>query len=239
MKGKEAILIKRAPLYKILLQSGTRSWVQSPSDKRRGHRKCLWWVDRKCVWSSDEGDPYRDGRRLCPVLRGLMGHHMFHHRVFSHVLYEVRLLGKNNKRRDQHLSTHLRYSTDLKYSTWSSPRCTPCRRSCSSRPWHSWWRVRKGGSAGRQSPSRHGNSWNIWRVCLCCAASGETWAEERKTKSQSHSCVITEAMRKQLMFTCKLDNCVKAFSHPGWAHLYGRSPVWILKEETWYTLKGG
>lgn len=107
MKGKEAILIKRAPLYKILLQSGTRSWVQSPSDKRRGHRKCLWWADRKCVWSSDEGDPYRDGRRLCPVLRGLMGHHMFHHRVFSHVLYEVRLLGKKTTKEEINTWAHI------------------------------------------------------------------------------------------------------------------------------------
>lgn len=32
------------------------------------------------------------------------------------------------------------------------------------------------------------------------------------------------------LFTCRLDSCVKAFSHPGWAHLYGRSPVWILKD---------
>lgn len=44
--------------------------------------------------SSDEGDPYRDGRRLCPVLRGLMGHYMIHHCVFGHMFNKVRLLEK-------------------------------------------------------------------------------------------------------------------------------------------------
>lgn len=34
---------------------------------------------------------------------------------------------------------------------------------------------------------------------------------------------------KQSIFTCRLESWVKAFSHPGCAHLYGRSPVWILK----------
>lgn len=29
-------------------------------------------------------------------------------------------------------------------------------------------------------------------------------------------------------FTCRLESCVKAFSQPGWTHLYGLSPVWIL-----------
>lgn len=29
-------------------------------------------------------------------------------------------------------------------------------------------------------------------------------------------------------FTCRLESCVKAFSQPGCAHLYGLSPVWIL-----------
>lgn len=28
--------------------------------------------------------------------------------------------------------------------------------------------------------------------------------------------------------TCRLESCVKAFSQPGCAHLYGLSPVWIL-----------
>lgn len=50
---------------------------------------------------SDEGDAYRDGGRLCPVLRGVMGNQVFHHCVFRHVLHEVRLLRKktNNHRK--------------------------------------------------------------------------------------------------------------------------------------------
>lgn len=70
-------------------------------------------------------------------------------------------------------------------SIWisNSLRCMPCRTCCSSRPWRFWWRVQTGGSAARRSLSRHGNSWNIWRVCLCCAASGETWARAEKTPS--------------------------------------------------------
>lgn len=53
--------------------------------------KRLWWEGRKRARSSDEGDPYRDGGRLCPVLRGVMGHDVLHHRVFRHVLHKVRL----------------------------------------------------------------------------------------------------------------------------------------------------
>lgn len=59
--------------------------------------------------NSDEGDPYRDSGRLCPVMGRVMGHHMFHHCVFGHVLYKVRLLEdeeEEEKKRDikQHLS---------------------------------------------------------------------------------------------------------------------------------------
>lgn len=57
--------------------------------------------------NSDEGDPYRDSGRLCPVLRRVMGNHMIHHCVFRHVLYKVRLLEKNKTREKQHLSTSL------------------------------------------------------------------------------------------------------------------------------------
>lgn len=32
--------------------------------------------------------------------------------------------------------------------------------------------------------------------------------------------------------TCKFESCVKDFSQPGWVHLYGRSPVWILHKNT-------
>lgn len=49
--------------------------------------------------SSDEGDPYREVGRLCPVLRGVMGHYMLHHCVFRHVLHKVRLLERT---RDKH-----------------------------------------------------------------------------------------------------------------------------------------
>lgn len=34
----------------------------------------------------------------------------------------------------------------------------------------------------------------------------------------------------KLFHTCKLESCVKDFSQPGWIHLYGRSPVWILNK---------
>lgn len=37
--------------------------------------------------------------------------------------------------------------------------------------------------------------------------------------------------KKNIFQTCKLESCVKAFSQPGWVHLYGRSPVWILNYE--------
>lgn len=64
---------------------------------------------------SDEGDPYRDGGRLCPVLRGVMGHHMFHHCVFRHVLHKVRLLEKKkNKRKATLLDISSAVSADLK-----------------------------------------------------------------------------------------------------------------------------
>lgn len=139
----------------------------------------------------------------------------------------------------------------------NSLRCTPCRTCCSSKLWRFWWRVRTGGSAATQSLNRHGNSWNIWRACLCCAASGETSAgntKRQKTLNETHSCSFVEVVsqsrhrsiqaaedggsktgwgERQLIFTCRLDSWVKAFSHPGWAHLYGRSPVWILKQEKW------
>lgn len=88
--------------------------------------------------NSDEGDPYRDSGRLCPVLRRVMGNHMFHHCVFRHVLYKVRLLEKKqNKRKTtlEHITAAV--SSDLKNCTWSlnSLRCTPGRTCCSSTPW--------------------------------------------------------------------------------------------------------
>lgn len=77
------------------------------------------------------------------------------------------------------------------------------------------------------SPSRHGSSWDTCRACLCCVASGET-AEETQTR-------VAEPLRPSptppatKSPTWRLDSWVKAFSQPGWAHLYGRSPVWILE----------
>ncbi len=41
-----------------------------------------------------------------------------------------------------------------------------------------------------------------------------------------------EASINQLkMVTWRLDSWVKDFSQPGWEHLYGRSPVWILQNK--------
>lgn len=37
--------------------------------------------------------------------------------------------------------------------------------------------------------------------------------------------------RTKLLHTCKFESCVKDFSQPGWVHLYGRSPVWILNKK--------
>lgn len=38
--------------------------------------------------------------------------------------------------------------------------------------------------------------------------------------------------RIQLLPTCRFESWVKDFSQPGWTHLYGLSPVWILKTHT-------
>lgn len=61
------------------------------------NRKRLWRDGAARGGSSDEGDAYRDGGRLCPVLRGMMGNQVFHHRVFGHVLHEVRLLEERQR----------------------------------------------------------------------------------------------------------------------------------------------
>lgn len=76
-----------------------RQWVQSPLAVRR------WTVSGGVGGrgNSDEGDAYRDGGRLCPVLRGVMGNQMFHHCVFRHVLHKVCLLKKNKQ---QHKAQH-------------------------------------------------------------------------------------------------------------------------------------
>ncbi len=90
--------MKRAPLHKILVQSGT--FLEPVYGFRVPQRSADITgnvSDGRRVRISDEGDPYRDAGRLCPVLRGVMGHHVFHHCVFRHVLHKVRLL-KNNKR---------------------------------------------------------------------------------------------------------------------------------------------
>lgn len=110
-----------------------------------------------------------------------------------------------------------------------SLRCMPGHTCYSCTPWRSWWRVPTGGSAVTLNPSRHGNSWDICRVCLCCVASGETAKETRRhvvepcrpSPPQPHHPSTGSP-------TWRLDSWVKAFSQPGWAHLYGRSPVWIL-----------
>lgn len=61
-----------------------------------------------------------------------------------------------------------------------SLRCMPGHTCYSCTPWRSWWRAPTDGSAVTPSPSRHGNSWDICRVCLCCVASGETVEETRR-----------------------------------------------------------
>lgn len=38
-------------------------------------------------------------------------------------------------------------------------------------------------------------------------------------------------LKKSIVQTCRFESWVKAFSQPGWLHLYGRSPVWILNYE--------
>lgn len=88
----------------------------------------------------------------------------------------------------------------------NSQRCTTCRTCCSSRPWRFLWHVQTSGFEVRQSLSRHGNSWNIWRACLCCAASGETL--ERKhthTKPNGHQASLRGKKKKkstsEFMFT--------------------------------------
>lgn len=66
MKGNEDILIKRAPLHKIQVQSGT---LLEPIYGFKVHQKnaknitgnVSYEKQRKRVRSSDEGDPYREG----------------------------------------------------------------------------------------------------------------------------------------------------------------------------------
>lgn len=55
-------------------------------------------VHEERVEVSDEGDPQGDGGNVCAVRRRVVANHMSHHGVFGHVLHEVRLLERNNKK---------------------------------------------------------------------------------------------------------------------------------------------
>lgn len=68
-----------------------------------------------------------------------------------------------------------------------------------------------------RSLSRHGSSWDIYTVCLCCVASGETGEENTHTFNDWSKEVDMNAGDQ--VPTWRLDSWVKAFSHPGCAHL--------------------
>lgn len=52
---------------------------------------------------SDEGNPYRNGGRVSPVQRGMMGHNMLHHGMFGHVLHEIRLLQRAREKQNVYI----------------------------------------------------------------------------------------------------------------------------------------
>lgn len=91
-------------------------------------------------------------------------------------------------------------------------------------------------------------SWCICRACLCCVdvdGTGNKMVIEKESFAvQWFSEVLCSVLLKpytwhalfekgtKFFHTCKFESCVKDFSQPGWVHLYGRSPVWILSENT-------
>lgn len=80
---------------------------------------------------------------------------------------------------------------------------------------------------------------HLYGLSLLC---WRLWDYKKNVKKKFYNTVLSilpqrqqqtiHARRNKFFPTCKFDNCVKDFSQPGWVHLYGRSPVWILNENT-------
>lgn len=204
------MLIERASLYNL-----AHFWNPLMDSKSiRGSQISLEKSLMGGEENSDQGDPYRDSGRLCPVPRRVMGNHMFHHRVFRHVLHKVRLLGKK-KTNHMHLSTldKIFNFPSLNFNNVmisNSLRCMSGRTCYSSRPWRFWWRVQTGGFAARQSPNRHGSSRNIWRACPCCAASGGTSAGKKEiyTNSSYFHAALLKALQSQFSYPVKVGRII-------------------------------
>lgn len=89
-------------------------------------------------------------------------------------------------------------------------------------------------------------SWCTCRACPYCVDAGGTGKKNGywkykclKTFYTTAKCSVRPVITNTLLYekktkffhTCKFESCVKDFSQPGWVHLYGRSPVWILNKK--------